>query len=71
MPSDSERYVMATAEERERIREQRRIDYFKEHGVVPCVCIHCGATIAHKHNFNKHMKQNRRCMELCQFPAKQ
>jgi hypothetical protein len=71
MSRDSGNYVMVTAEERERIREQRCIDYFKEHGVVPCVCLFCGATIASRYNFNKHMKQNRRCMELRQLPANQ
>ena len=32
MSSSSEEYITATAEERERIREQRCIDYFKDKG---------------------------------------
>ena len=71
MSRSSEEYITATAEGRERIREQRCLDYFKERGVVPCVCVYCGSTIAYKRNFDKHMKQSRRCMERRQLPAQQ
>ena len=64
MSGDKEQYLRATAEERERIREQRCIKYFTEHGVVPCVCIHCGATIANRYNFEKHVRHNSKCHQL-------
>ena len=69
MSSSSEEYITATAEERERIREQRCIDYFKDKGVVPCVCVWCGTVIAHRHIFHKHLQQNRACMKWRQLPG--
>ena len=50
MSSSSEEYIAATAEERDRIREQRCIDYFKDKGIVPCVCVFCGSVVVHRKN---------------------
>ena len=50
MSSSSEECITPTAEERERIREQRCIDYFKDKGVVPCVCVFCGSVVVHRQN---------------------
>ena len=66
MSSSSEEYITATAEERERIREQRCIDYFKDKGVVPCVCVFCGSVVVHRKNLKKHVRSSR-CIEQRRF----